>query len=82
MREKKSNKEDEMEIKDIVSQFRRDFIALYVCEHCGAEKKGDGYDDTYFHQGVIPVMKCEKCGKIASENYKPRQTKYPDSQRV
>jgi len=29
-----------MKIKKIVSQHRRDFIAIYECEHCGHEEKG------------------------------------------
>ena len=68
-----------MKIEKITSQSRRDFTAIYVCEHCGFEKKGYGYDDTNFHQNVIPEMKCDKCGKIAPVDYRPRTTKYPDS---
>jgi len=67
-----------MKIKQIISQSRRDFNAIYVCEHCGHEREGDGYDDTYFHQNVIPKMQCEKCGKTASKDYRPLATKYPD----
>jgi transcription elongation factor Elf1 len=68
-----------MKIKKIESQSRRDFYAIYECEHCGHEEKGSGYDDSYFHQNVIPAMKCCKCGKTADENYRPLATKYPDS---
>ena len=71
-----------MKIKTIISQDRRDFSAIYVCEHCGAEIKGGGYDDTYFHQNVIPAMKCEACGETAGDDYRPLATKYPDSQIV
>lgn len=53
-----------MKIKTIESQSRRDFNAIYQCEHCGHEKKGSGYDDANFHNNVIPKMKCENCGKI------------------
>ena len=67
-----------MKIKKIISQHRRDFTALYECEHCGYEKEGSGYDDKYFHNEVIPNMKCEKCGKGKSDNYIPKATKYPD----
>lgn len=28
-----------MKIKEIKSQHRRDFFAIYVCEHCGNETK-------------------------------------------
>ncbi len=71
-----------MKIKTIESQNRRDFRAIYECEHCGHTKKGSGYDDSYFHQNVIPKMKCEHCGKTADENCRPLATKYPDSQVV
>ena len=71
-----------MKIKNILSQSRRDFTAVYVCEHCGHEEKGSGYDDTFFHNSVIPKMKCKKCGKTADENYRPLAPKYPDGQVV
>jgi len=67
-----------MKIKEILSQNRRDFTAIYICEHCGHKEEGYGYDDTYFHQQVIPKMICIKCGKIASDNYRPLTTKYSD----
>ena len=67
-----------MKIKEITSQNRRDFHAIYVCEHCGMEEVGTGYDDDNFHRNVIPAMKCKKCGKVAPENYRPMGTKYPD----
>lgn len=71
-----------MKIKKIISQHRRDFVAIYECEHCGAERKGSGYDDTNFHVNVIPTMKCEKCGLEADESYRPLTTKYPDGMQV
>lgn len=71
-----------MRIKEIVSQHRRDFQAIYECEHCGHTETGYGYDDTNFHQNVIPTMKCKKCGKVAGENYRPLATKYPDYMQV
>jgi len=71
-----------MRIKKILSQNRRDFHAIYVCEHCGNEEEGSGYDDTYFHDNVIPDMACNKCGKKASKDYMARPTKYPDGQVV
>lgn len=53
-----------MQIKQRISQHRRDFWAIYVCEHCGNEtEKQSGYDDAYFHQNVIPAMVCTECGK-------------------
>ena len=72
-----------MKIKRIVTQNRRDFRADYECEHCGdIIEMGYGYDDTNFHQNVIPKMKCKKCGKTADENYRPLTTKYPDGMQV
>lgn len=67
-----------MKIKAITSQSRRDFWAIYECEHCGAEEKGYGYDDSNFHKNVIPKMACKKCGKKSPENYRPLATKYHD----
>jgi rubrerythrin len=71
-----------MKIKEILSQNRRDFRAIYQCEHCNHEEEGSGYDDGYFHNQVIPKKKCAKCGKTADENYKPLATKYPDGMQV
>ena len=72
-----------MRIKQIVSQNRRDFTAIMECEHCGAtEKLSSGYDDAYYHNNVIPVMKCSKCGKTAANDYTPRATVYPEGMQV
>jgi hypothetical protein len=72
-----------MKIKEITSQSRRDFRADMECEHCGnIEKDISGYDDNFFHQNVIPDMKCEKCGKKASETYRPLTTKYAEHEIV
>jgi len=68
-----------VKIKKITSQTRRDFWAIYECEHCGHEEKGSGYDDANFHQNVIPKMQCKACGLQASEDYRPLATKYPAS---
>lgn len=71
-----------MKIKEILSQHRRDFTAIYECEHCGSSKKSGGYDDANFHENVIPTMVCDSCGKISPENYRPLATKYPQSTTV
>jgi hypothetical protein len=71
-----------MKIKKILSQYRRDFTAIYECEHCGYEKKDRGYDDNNFHTNVIPKMQCDKCGKVADKCYRPLATKYPDGMQV
>lgn len=63
-----------MRIKTKEWQHRRDFHAVYQCEHCGvlttSEPSGrpdngtaNGYDDAYFHQHVIPNWECPSCGK-------------------
>jgi ribosomal protein L37AE/L43A len=67
-----------VKIKKITDQIRRDFTAIYECEYCGHEEKGTGYDDSYFHQEVIPKKKCKECGKTAGDDYRPLTTKYPD----
>ena len=68
-----------MKIQKMLSQHRRDFTAILVCEHCGAtEELKNGYDDTYYHRQVIPKMKCKACGEVAPDDYTPQRTKYPD----
>jgi len=69
-----------LKIKQITSQSRRDFSAIFECEGCGHEEKGGGYDDRNFHDNVIPSIQCKKCdlsrnqlGIIGEEV----QTKYP-----
>lgn len=71
-----------MKIKEIKSQFRRDFQAVYECEHCGHTEEGSGYDDSNFHQNVIPTMKCGNCKKTSGDNYRPLSTKYPEGYQI
>ncbi|RLG44979.1 MAG: hypothetical protein DRN81_03080 [Thermoproteota archaeon] len=71
-----------MKIKKRISQTRRDFTAVYECEHCGETEEGEGYDDAYFHKTVIPEMKCSECGKTAGDEYRPSGTKYPEGVQV
>lgn len=71
-----------MKIKTIVNQHRRDFTAIYVCEHCGHEHKGSGYDDMNFHQNVVPSMICSSCGKHADDASAALEPKYPTHQVV
>lgn len=71
-----------MKIQSILTQNRRDFTAIYECEHCGHSEKGNGYDDNHFHTKVIPDMVCKKCGQKAGDNYRPLQTKYRDGMQV
>jgi len=67
-----------MKIKKILNQHRRDFTAIYECEHCENEHEGTGYDDAFFHCSVIPSMKCSKCNKTAGDEYRPLTTKYAE----
>jgi len=74
-----------MKIQQITSQHRRDFHAIYECEGCGTTEDGSGYDDGYFHQSVIPEMKCDNCGKTSNDlgvDYRPLTTKYPDGMQL
>lgn len=71
-----------MHIKEIKTQSRRDFQAVYECEHCGHTESGPGYDDDNFHRNVVPRMECKSCGKTAGDDYRPMGTKYPDWQHV
>ncbi len=69
-----------MKIKKKLSQHRRDFRAIYICEHedCKNEVEMSGYDDRNFHDNVIPKMECKKCGKKSPANYVPQGTKYAE----
>jgi len=67
-----------MFILKIISQSRRDFIAIYKCEHCNHEFQGSGYDDTFFHETVVPNKECSKCNKKADKKiFKALRPKYP-----
>lgn len=70
-----------MKVKKILEQNRRDFTAIYECEHCGETERGFGYDDAHFHREVIPKYTCRKCGKVAKD-YRPLNTKYPESYEI
>ena len=65
-----------MRIKTILDQNRRDFTAVYECEHCHHEETKYGYDDDNFHSNLIPDMKCKSCGETGPDTYRPRKTKY------
>lgn len=70
-----------MKIKEILYQNRRDFRAIYICEGCGVEEEGRGYDDDNFHRNVIPSYSCGNCGLTSAEcgaDYRPLTTKYPE----
>lgn len=71
-----------MKIEKFTYQNRRDFKAIFKCEHCGHEIEKWGYDDENFHNNVIPNMVCEECGKTAGEDYRPLATKFPEGMQV
>jgi transcription elongation factor Elf1 len=73
-----------MRSKEIKSRNRRDFTAIYVCEHCGNLNviEGNGYDDEHFHQNVISNMVCKACGKKTSETYRPLSAKHPEGMQI
>lgn len=69
-----------MKIKEITSRLRRDFWAIYICEHCGYETGTEsGYDDANFHQNVIPDMACESCGKKGLKDTPKVAPRYPEN---
>lgn len=67
-----------MKIKKITWQLRRDFTAIFECEHCGFEERLDGHDDSLLH--VVWSMECGQCGKTAGDDYRPLATKYDGGQ--
>ena len=71
-----------MKIHKIISQYRRDYQAVMVCEHCDHKQNDSGYDDTNYHVNVIPKIKCDACGKTANDDYRPLSTKYPEGYQV
>ena len=71
-----------MKIQQIKRQQRRDFIAVYVCEHCNATQESSGYDDAHFHANVIPSMECANCDKSSPTSYVPRGTKYAEHEQL
>jgi hypothetical protein len=75
-----------MKIKQITYQHRRDFEAIISCEFCDKEENlKSGYDDTYYHQHVIPEMKCSTCGKSTNGEggeIDKVTTKYPEGYEI
>lgn len=71
-----------MKIKKIISQSRRDFTASMECEFCqNKETNSSGYDDRYYHDNVIPNMKCKKCNESTVSKggeVDKAETKYPE----
>lgn len=66
----------------MISQHRRDFKAELTCESCNnTQILNTGYDDDYYHNNVLPNMKCTKCNESTISSNKPiepQQTRYPE----
>ena len=75
-----------MKIKKLISQHRRDFTALMECEFCGYQEMDDsGYDDRYYHDNVIPNIKCSKCGESTISKggkIEKTTTRYPEGYQI
>ena len=71
-----------MRIKKITWRMRRDFTAIYECEHCKHTSQKSGYDDMHFHEKVIPNMICDKCGKKSADDYQALDPKYPEGLQI
>lgn len=75
-----------MKIKKITTQIRRDIWSTLECEFCGnIEESVCGYDDNFYHECVLPNIKCNKCSKSTiSENgtVEPYASKYPDGLQI
>ncbi len=53
-----------MRILDLSGSLGRDLYGKLQCEHCNAiEKLSGGYDDSYWHNRVLPSFHCKSCGK-------------------
>lgn len=65
-----------MRIKKILSRNRRDFQAVYECEHCKNTYEDSGYDDAHFHESVVPNMKCKLCKGTSPEGFQPLIPRY------
>jgi hypothetical protein len=51
-----------MKIEKITWEHRNDFHAILRCEHCGySQILNSGYNDAYYHNHVLPAMKCKVC---------------------
>ena len=57
-----------MKILGVTWKHRFDFDALAECEFCGNEQiLKNGYDDSRFHNQVVPAIKCIKCDKRTND---------------
>ena len=62
-----------MKIKQYGNTYNNDFYATYECEHCGHVTGSlAGYNDSYFHNHVIPGRFCPSCGKNRAGETQPK----------
>jgi hypothetical protein len=53
-----------MKIIKYTFQHANDFYAIIECEHClSTQELKSGYHDGYYHNHVLPAIKCKTCGK-------------------
>ena len=53
-----------MKITKVTNRINNDFWATVSCEHCGAVVTNwSGYEDTNYHQNVMPKFHCKECGQ-------------------
>ena len=64
-----------MQIDKILWQNSREFIALYVCQHCGSKQESGPYQNFYWdgldggpHSKDIAAMECRNCEKTTSSD--------------
>jgi len=75
-----------MKLIEKIKQSRRDFQGKYECQSCGnieTDNGYDSYDDDFYHDNVIPAMKCKKCGESTNSLKLPNNrvaTKYEASE--
>ena len=56
-----------MKIVRVTWRLRSDFYAIFECEFCQHKFEGDGYDDFYFYNHVLPDLTCKSCGKSSEK---------------
>lgn len=57
-----------MKILETYDWNRRDFSATLQCESCEHKQTQTGcYDDFFYHNNVIPDIKCKNCDKSSKD---------------
>lgn len=74
-----------MKLYEKTWQHRYDFDGVLQCEFCGMfQTLKHGYDDSNFHNNVIPAIKCLACDKRSTDSTLDKITDpgYQDGVRV